>query len=72
MAGLVPAIHSAPIPANPKLFRRLDDVAECVCIRLADRDKPGYDGDGFLSQRPFPAQPPTPQPNPETPCAPMK
>jgi hypothetical protein len=26
MAGLVPAIHVAPVPANPKLFRRLDDV----------------------------------------------
>ena len=32
--GLVPAIHAAPFPANPKLFRRLDDVAECACIRL--------------------------------------
>ena len=36
MAGLVPAIHAAPVPANPKLFRRLDDVD--------DRDKPGHDG----------------------------
>jgi hypothetical protein len=34
MAGLVPAIHAAPFPANPKLFRRPDDVAECACIRL--------------------------------------
>ena len=36
MAGLVPAIHAAPFRANPKLFRRLDDVD--------DRDKPGHDG----------------------------
>jgi hypothetical protein len=43
MAGLVPAIHAAPVPANPKLFRQLDDVD--------DRDKPGHDGVGFLSQR---------------------
>ena len=34
MAGLDPAIHAAPLPANPKAFRRLDDVAECACIRL--------------------------------------
>jgi len=33
MTGLVPVIHAAPVPANPKLFRRLDDVAECACIR---------------------------------------
>jgi hypothetical protein len=44
--GLVPAIHVAPFPANPKLFRRLDDVAECACIRPDDRDKPGHDGVG--------------------------
>jgi hypothetical protein len=43
-AGLLPAIHAAPLPANPKLFRRLDDVAECACIRWDDRDKPGHDG----------------------------
>jgi hypothetical protein len=41
MAGLVPAIHAAPFPANPKLFRRLDGVD--------DRDKPGHDGVGLLS-----------------------
>jgi hypothetical protein len=41
MAGLVLAIHAAPVPANPKLFRQLDDVD--------DRDKPGHDGIGFLS-----------------------
>jgi hypothetical protein len=41
MAGLVPAIHAAPLPANPKVFRRLDYVD--------DRDKPGHDGVGFLS-----------------------
>jgi hypothetical protein len=41
MAGLVPAIHAGPLPANPKLFRRLDD--------MDDRDKPGHDGVGFLS-----------------------
>jgi len=34
MAGLVPAIHAASIPANPNLFQRLGDVAECACIRL--------------------------------------
>jgi hypothetical protein len=49
MAGLIPAIHAAPFPANPKLFYRLDDVAECTCIRPDDRDKPGHDGVGFLS-----------------------
>jgi hypothetical protein len=27
MAGLVPAIHAIPVPANPELFRGLDDVA---------------------------------------------
>jgi uncharacterized secreted repeat protein (TIGR03808 family) len=48
MAGLVPAIHAAPLPANPKLFLRLDDVAECACIRPDDRDKPGHDGIGFF------------------------
>ena len=42
MDGLVPAIHAAPLPANPKLFRRLDNVD--------DRDKPGHDGVGLLSQ----------------------
>ena len=26
--------HAAPVPANPKLFRLLDDVAECACSRL--------------------------------------
>ena len=36
MAGLVPAIHAAPFPANPQDFRALDDVD--------DRDKPGHDG----------------------------
>jgi hypothetical protein len=41
MAGLVPAIHAAPFPANPELFRRLDNVD--------DRDKPGHDGLGLLS-----------------------
>jgi len=41
IAGLVPAIHVAPFPANPKLFRRLDDVD--------DRNEPGHDGVGFLS-----------------------
>jgi hypothetical protein len=41
MAGLVPAIHAAPLPANPKRFRRLYDVD--------DRDKPGHDGVGFSS-----------------------
>jgi hypothetical protein len=39
MAGLVPAIHAAPFPANPKLFQWLADVD--------DRDKPGHDGIGF-------------------------
>jgi hypothetical protein len=43
MAGLVPAIHAAPVPANLKLFRRLDDVD--------DRDKPGHDGVGLLIRR---------------------
>ena len=33
MTGLVPVIHAAPLPANPKVSRRLDDVD--------DRDKPG-------------------------------
>jgi uncharacterized protein len=46
----VPAIHAAPLPASQKLFRRLDDVAECACIRPDDRDKPGHDGVGFLSR----------------------
>jgi hypothetical protein len=32
MAGLVRAIHAAPFPDNPKLFRRLDDVAECTAF----------------------------------------
>jgi hypothetical protein len=41
MPGLVPANHAAPLPANPKAFRRLDDVD--------DRDKPGHDGVGFSS-----------------------
>ena len=40
MAGLVPAIHAAPFPANPKLFRWLEDVD--------DRDEPGHDDVGFL------------------------
>jgi hypothetical protein len=48
MAGLVPAIHAAPLPANPKLFLRLDDVAECACIRPDDRDKPGHDGSAVV------------------------
>jgi hypothetical protein len=34
MAGLVPAIHAAPFPDNLLAVRRLDDVAECACIRL--------------------------------------
>jgi hypothetical protein len=38
MAGLVPAIHAAPLAANPKLFRQLGDVD--------DLDKPGHDGVG--------------------------
>ena len=41
MAGLVPAIHAAPFPANPKLVCWLDDVV--------DRDKPGHDGVVFSS-----------------------
>jgi hypothetical protein len=36
MAELVPAIHAAPLPANPKVFRQLGDAD--------DRDKPGHDG----------------------------
>jgi hypothetical protein len=32
MTGLVPVIHAAPLPANPKVSRRLDEVD--------DRDKP--------------------------------
>jgi hypothetical protein len=39
LTGLVPVIHAAPLPANPKGSRRLDDVD--------DRDKPGHDGVGF-------------------------
>jgi hypothetical protein len=39
MAGLVPAIHAAPFPANLKAFRLPDYVD--------DRDKPGHDGFGF-------------------------
>jgi hypothetical protein len=40
MAGLVPAIHAAPVPTNLKVFRRLDAVDA--------RDKPGHEGVGFL------------------------
>jgi hypothetical protein len=35
MAGLVPAIHVAPLPAALKAFRQFDDVD--------DRDEPGHD-----------------------------
>jgi uncharacterized protein len=48
----VPAIRAAPLPANQKLFQRLDDVAECACIRPDDRDKRGHDGVGFLPRSP--------------------
>jgi hypothetical protein len=41
ITGLVPVVRAAPLPANPKVFQRLDDVD--------DRDKPGRDGVGFLS-----------------------
>jgi hypothetical protein len=44
MAGLVPgtspAIHAAPFSADPKPFRRLDDVDD----RDEPRDEPGHDG----------------------------
>ena len=36
MAGLVPAIHAAPLPANSESFRRPHGVD--------GRDKPGHDG----------------------------
>src|ERR1700722_8128602 len=44
MAGRPPPIHAAPLPANPKTFRRLDDVD--------NRDKPGHDGGGFSPRSP--------------------
>ena len=43
MAGIVPAIHVAPVPGHPEGFRPFDDVD--------DQDKPGQFGVVAFTQR---------------------
>jgi uncharacterized protein YbaP (TraB family) len=52
MAGLVPPIHAAPLPANPKFSGGLATSPNALAFGWDDRDKPGHDGVGFLSCSP--------------------
>jgi hypothetical protein len=49
MAGLVPAIHAAPYPADPKRSGGLTTSPNALAFGRDDRDKLGHDGVGFLS-----------------------
>ena len=48
MAGLVPAIHAAPIPAGQKRSVCLTTSPNALAFGLDDRDKPAHDGSAVV------------------------